>query len=252
MVLLKIHTFVAFYFLHRKGHKMKNIYQTISDVMAEIGAIGKDKKNQSQGFMYRGIDAVMNALSPALVKHKLFVVPEILEQIREERTNKNGTTLIYSVCKIKYTFYAEDGSSVSAIVIGEGMDSGDKATNKAMSIAFKYACFQVFCIPTEEMVDPDAEVHELAPKTTKAEKESKSEKEPKAEKPKKTSEDIAEEKEKISESDLETLRKMINRDNISEEKLLETYKVTAAEELNKAQLTNIKQNWDKVRQKCAK
>lgn len=231
---------------------MKNIYQTISDVMAEIGAIGKDKKNQSQGFMYRGIDAVMNALSPALVKHKLFVVPEILEQIREERTNKNGTTLIYSVCKIKYTFYAEDGSSVSAIVIGEGMDSGDKATNKAMSIAFKYACFQVFCIPTEEMVDPDAEVHELAPKTTKAEKESKSEKEPKAEKPKKTSEDIAEEKEKISESDLETLRKMINRDNISEEKLLETYKVTAAEELNKAQLTNIKQNWDKVRQKCAK
>ena len=225
---------------------MKNIYQTISDVMAEIGAIGKDKKNQSQGFMYRGIDAVMNALSPALVKHKLFVVPEILEQIREERTNKNGTTLIYSVCKIKYTFYAEDGSSVSATVIGEGMDSGDKATNKAMSIAFKYACFQVFCIPTEEMVDPDAEVHEVVPKTTKAEKE------PKAETPKKTSEDMAEEKEKISESDLETLRKMINRDNISEEKLLETYKVPAAEELNKAQLKNIKQNWDKVRQKCAK
>jgi len=223
---------------------MKNIYQTISDVMAEIGAIGKDKKNQSQGFMYRGIDAVMNALSPALVKHKLFVVPEILEQIREERTNKNGTTLIYSVCKIKYTFYAEDGSSVSATVIGEGMDSGDKATNKAMSTAFKYACFQVFCIPTEEMVDPDAEVHEVVPKTTKAEKE------PEAEKPKKTSEDMTKEKEKISESDLETLRKMINRDNISEEKLLETYKVTAAEELNKAQLTNIKQNWDKVRQKC--
>ena len=231
---------------------MKNIYQTISDVMEEIGAIGKDKKNQSQGFMYRGIDAVMNALSPALIKHKLFVVPEVLEQIREERTNKNGTTLIYSVCKIKYTFYAEDGSSVSATVIGEGMDSGDKATNKAMSIAFKYACFQVFCIPTEEMVDPDADVHEVAPKATKTEKEPKVEKEPKAEKPKKTSEDVAEEdKEKISESDLETLRKMINRDNISEEKLVETYKVSAAEELNKAQLKNIKQNWDKVRQKCA-
>ena len=38
-----------------------------------------------------------------------------------------------------------------------GMDSGDKATTKAMAIAFKYACFQVFCIPTEEMKDPDAE-----------------------------------------------------------------------------------------------
>ena len=67
--------------------------------------------------------------------------------------SQKGGTLIYSICRIKYTFYAEDGSNVSAVVIGEGMDSGDKATNKAMSIAFKYACFQVFCIPTEEMKD---------------------------------------------------------------------------------------------------
>lgn len=117
-----------------------------------------------QGFMYRGIDAVMNALNPALIKHKVFVVPEVLEQTREERTNAKGTTLIYSIVKVKYTFFAEDGSSVSSIVIGEGMDSGDKATNKAMSIAFKYACFQVFCIPTEEMVDPDAESHQVQKK----------------------------------------------------------------------------------------
>lgn len=135
----------------------KNIYETISAVMAEIGSIGKESKNSQQGFMYRGIDAVMNAINPALVKHKLFVVPEVLNQRREERQTAKGGNLIYSVCTIKYTFYAEDGSSVSATVIGEGMDSGDKATNKAMSVAFKYACFQVFCIPTEEMKDPDAE-----------------------------------------------------------------------------------------------
>ena len=225
---------------------MKNIYQTISDVMSEIGAIGKDTKNQQQGFMYRGIDAVMNALNPALVKHKLFVVPEVLEQTREERQNKNGTNLIYSICKIKYTFFAEDGSSVSATVIGEGMDSGDKATNKAMSIAFKYACFQVFCIPTEEMVEPDAEVHEVKPKT---EKPKKAQTETKEEK--KTTTETPNAVDKISESDLETLRKMINRDNISEEKLIKAYKVSDVAELNTAQLLNIKQNWDKVRQKCA-
>lgn len=226
---------------------MKNIYQTISDVMSEIGAIGKDTKNQQQGFMYRGIDAVMNALNPALVKHKLFVVPEVLEQTREERQNKNGTNLIYSICKIKYTFFAEDGSSVSATVIGEGMDSGDKATNKAMSIAFKYACFQVFCIPTEEMVDPNAEVHEVKPKT---EKPKKTQTETKEEK--KTTTETPNAIDKISESDLETLRKMINRDNISEEKLIKAYKVSDVAELNTAQLLNIKQNWDKVRQKCSK
>ena len=140
-----------------------NIYETICAVMSDVGAVGKNSRNSQQNFMFRGIDAVMNALNPAMVKHHLFVVPEILEQAREERVNSKGTTLIYSICKIRYTFYAEDGSSVSAVVIGEGMDTGDKATNKAMSIAFKYACFQVFCIPTEEMKqdDPDNEVHEV-------------------------------------------------------------------------------------------
>lgn len=149
-----------------------NIYQSITALVSEMGAIGKDKKNQTQGFMYRGIDDVLNALQPLFAKHKIFVVPEVLEQVREDRQTAKGGNLIYSVCKVKYTFHAEDGSSVSAIVIGEGMDSGDKATNKAMSVAMKYACFQVFCIPTEEMKDPDAESHNVqAPTTEQKEQE---------------------------------------------------------------------------------
>lgn len=136
--------------------KKMGIYETIPAVMAEIGAIGKDSWNK-QGFAYRGIDAVMNALNPAMTKYKMFVIPKVLDQRREERQAAKGSNLIYSICTVEYTFYAEDGSSVSATVIGEGMDSGDKATNKAMSAAFKYACFQTFCIPTEEMKDPDAE-----------------------------------------------------------------------------------------------
>lgn len=125
--------------------------------MSEVPAIGKEKTNLQQKFKYRGIDDVMNALQPLLAKYKVFIAPEVLEQTREERDTKNDGTLIYSICKIKYTFYAEDGSSIVATTIGEGMDSGDKATNKAMAIAMKYALFQVFCIPTEEMKDPDAE-----------------------------------------------------------------------------------------------
>lgn len=139
-----------------------NIYETINKVMEEIGVIGKNKQTTGGSkFNYRGVDDVMNALNPAMVEHKLFIVPEVLEQIREDRTTSGGGKVIYSVCKIKYTFYAEDGTSIQAVVIGEAFDSGDKATNKAMSVAFKYACFQVFCIPTEEMKDPDAEVHTL-------------------------------------------------------------------------------------------
>lgn len=140
--------------------KKTNIYEAISRCMEEIGAVGKDAENKQQGFKYRGIDAVMNAINPALVRNHVFIVPEVLEQQRQERTTNKGAVLIYSICRIKYTFYAEDGSSIEAITVGEGMDSGDKATNKAMAIAFKYACFQVFCIPTEEMKDPDVETPE--------------------------------------------------------------------------------------------
>lgn len=141
-----------------------NIYEAISATMADVGAIGKQDKNQQQGFMYRGVDAVMNALQPAMLKNHLFVVPEVIDQTREERVTQKGNNLIYSILRMRFTFYAEDGTSISAVVIGEGMDSGDKASNKAMSIAFKYACFQVFCIPTEEMKDPDAECHEVKAK----------------------------------------------------------------------------------------
>ena len=135
----------------------KNIFETINAVMEEIGAVGKNSRNEKQKYMYRGVDDVMNALNPAFTKHKLFMVPEVVSQKREERQTANEKNLIYSVLSVKYTFYAEDGSSIYTIVPGEGMDSGDKASNKAMSSAFKYACFQVFCIATEEMKDPDAE-----------------------------------------------------------------------------------------------
>jgi len=138
------------------------IYAAICGVMEDIKAVGKDALNKTQGFKYRSIDAVMNALNPAMIKHKIFCAPEVIEQIREERTTGKGSTLIYSVCKMKYRFFAVDGSYVDAVVVGEGMDSGDKATNKAMSVAFKYACFQTFCIPTENLIDdPDADTPEL-------------------------------------------------------------------------------------------
>ena len=133
------------------------IYKAISAVLSDVGAVGKDGQNTFDKYKYRSIDAVMNAMHPAMAKHGVFVTPEVLEQSREERSSKNGGLLIYSITKVKYTFYTEDGSSVTATVIGEGMDKGDKSMNKAMSAAFKYALFQVFCIPTEEFVDSETE-----------------------------------------------------------------------------------------------
>lgn len=212
----------------------KKIYQAINAVMQEIGFIGKNQKNQQQGFMFRGIDAVMNAINPALIKNKVFVVPEVLEQLREERQTKSGTNLIYSVCKVKYTFYAEDGSSVEAVVIGEGMDSGDKATNKAMSIAFKYACFQVFCIPTEEMKDPDEECYEVSSK-----------KKQKAE-----SSVVADKKlQKIDVAQLEALKAILAGNGIEEKTVLDLYKLKSLEEVTNQKYENIQSHLEDIKKK---
>jgi hypothetical protein len=139
---------------------MMNIYQSIPAIMLDMGVVGKDKKNAQQGFMFRGIDDVMNATNPFMAKHKVFVVPNVIERIREERTTKAGGAMYLTLLRVEFTFYAEDGTFVKAVTDGEAMDTGDKGTNKAMSIAFKYALFQVFNIPTEEMKDPDAETPE--------------------------------------------------------------------------------------------
>lgn len=143
------------------------IFKAISATMADIGAVEKNDQNAFDKYKYRGIDAVMNALNPAMIKNKIFVVPEVLEHKQEERTSRKGELMIYSVVKVRYTFFASDGSNVEAVVVGEAMDRSDKSTNKAMSAAFKYACFQTFCIPTEEMKDADAESPQVQPKTTK-------------------------------------------------------------------------------------
>ncbi|MGB3255889.1 ERF family protein [Buttiauxella gaviniae] len=144
----------------------KKVYKAISAVakdMSEQG-ISKDRRNAQQGFNFRGIDQVYNALAPALVKHGLLILPRITERSVTERVTQKGGVLFYVVVKAEFDFVStEDGSIHTVVTYGEAMDSGDKATNKAMSIAYKYAAFQAFCIPTEETaIDADAEVHQVA------------------------------------------------------------------------------------------
>lgn len=220
-----------------------NIYESITNIMQESIAIGKEKLNKQQGFKYRGIDDVMNTFYPLLSKHKVFIVPEVLEQQREERVTAKGGNLIYSILKIEYTFYAEDGSFVSAVVIGEGMDSADKASNKAMAVGMKYAMFQVFCIPTEEMPDSDAETPPSSTPKKQDEKETKVE--PKVEEQPKVEVMTLE---KAKETTFEAKGKVYKvggcsneqlfylRDNIKDEELLDAVKLVL---MDKARTGNI-------------
>jgi hypothetical protein len=141
------------------------IYQKIPAIMKEVVPISKDRKNQAQGYSFRGIDDVYNSLQPILAKHGVFMTSQILDERSEERTRAEGKSALFSrMLKIRYSLTAEDGSSVATEVIGEGMDQGDKAAAKAMSIAQKYALFQMFLIPTAEPKDPENDDHEVVAK----------------------------------------------------------------------------------------
>lgn len=138
----------------------EKIFGAIIGVMENIGAVGKDQKNTKQNYKYRGIDDVLNALHPALVKNKIFILPNVLDVKREERRGANGNNLIYTIVEVDYSFVSgEDSSSQKVHIYGEAMDSGDKSLNKALSAAYKYACFQLFSIPTEEMKDSEEDTY---------------------------------------------------------------------------------------------
>lgn len=194
------------------------IYKAINNVMKSITAISKDKRNTQQSFNYRGIDDVMNVLKPLLDDAGVFIVPEVLESLREERTTKSGGNLIYTVLKMRYWFFAEDGSFITAVVQGEGMDSADKSTNKAEAIAMKYACFQVLCIPTEEMAqaDPDGHSPEESTKATKKDTSKQGNTNPPEQQNK-----GQESKEKGKPGD------SVQGENITEQQLKEFYKIAA-------------------------
>lgn len=142
----------------------ENVYQKIAKVMSVMAkhGIAKDRKNQQQGYSFRGIDDVLNALSGTLASAGLVILPRVVTHEQTERQTAKGGAIFYSVMKVDFDFVsADDGSKHTVTMIGEAMDSADKSSNKAQSAAYKYACFQTFCIPTEGDNDADATTHEV-------------------------------------------------------------------------------------------
>ena len=147
------------------------IYQAMRAVMSDIGALGitKSRKNQQQGYSFRGIDEVYNEMNPLFAKHGVLMLPRVISSEQTDRMNKSGGLLIYTRLHIEFDFIAtEDGSKHTVATVGEAMDSADKSSNKAMAAAYKYAAMMAFCIPTEGDNDADATTHQVVPKAAPA------------------------------------------------------------------------------------
>jgi hypothetical protein len=145
------------------------VYGAICAVMAEASKYGIEKlrENKDQHYKFRSIDQVYNALSGALVRAKLLMLPRVVKRRSEERATKSGGVQFRVTVEMEYDLIsAEDGSRHTVRTCGEGMDVSDKATNKAMSFAYKYAALQAFCIPVDGEVDGDSETPEqVVPRT---------------------------------------------------------------------------------------
>ena len=149
------------------------VYAAICDVSAALAkhGIAKDRKNTMQGYNFRGIDDVYNALAPVLAAAKLCILPRVTERAVVEGATKSGGVLFYVTVRAEFDLVsAVDGSKHTVVTFGEAMDSADKATNKAMSAAYKYMAMQVFCIPTEGDNDADAHTPEPAKRESATER----------------------------------------------------------------------------------
>ena len=139
---------------------MTTIYQALASVMQDVQGVAKRDRNAAQGFNFRGIDAVVNAVGPAFRRHNVFALPNVLNvnnSVVLTGKDRKETTRVELL--VEYSFVGPEGDVIRATVAAEAFDSGDKATAKAMSVAFRTALLQVLCLPTDEP-DPDHDTYE--------------------------------------------------------------------------------------------
>lgn len=197
------------------------VYARIAAIQAELARTGisKSRRNQQQGYQFRGIDEIYDALSPLLAANGLCILPRMVSREVVERTSAKGGALFYVTVEAEFDFIAaEDGSVHVVRTFGEAMDSADKATNKAMSAAYKYAALMAFAIPTEGDNDADATTHEVqsrasAPKTETRQRQSAG----------------------MSDASFAKISGLLQATNTAPGVIIEYYKVKNLRELTKAQ-----------------
>lgn len=154
-----------------------HVYQAISAVASDLASLGLPKAltNPDDGYDYRSIDSLLNRLSPLLARHRLCVLPRVLERTATDRAGQNNDILVSVTLKVAFELVSpEDGSKHSIEIYGEALDRGDKATAKALTAAYKSAMLQTFCVPVVGAEDPDAsspKLRSLAPAPTAAPRE---------------------------------------------------------------------------------
>lgn len=138
-----------------------SVVEALAHVMEDVQAVRKGDRNEQQNFNFRGIDAVVNAVGPALRKHGVVAVPVAVDPRFESYQSRQGAQMRNCTLKVTWRFYGPAGDHIEAETLGEAADAGDKSTPKAASVAYRTLLLQALCIPTDDP-DPDATTAERA------------------------------------------------------------------------------------------
>jgi hypothetical protein len=140
------------------GTTGKTVIELLIEAMRKVKPVGKTQRNTQQNYNFRGIDDVVNAANPVFQKLGILTIPRVLSaQYRDVTTTKGNPSREVTVT-VEFAFYGPRGDCLSAVVPGESMDSGDKGTPKAMSVALRVALIQVLMLPTKDLhPDPDSQ-----------------------------------------------------------------------------------------------
>lgn len=140
-----------------------SVHEAITAAKQRIGAVGKGDRNTDQGWMFRGVDAVLNAVAPALREHGLTVAPIATSyQYEQIRVGKDSRLVGHVIVTVTYRWTGPAGDHLDIQVIAEAMDAGDKAAAKAMSVAYRTCLLQTLSLPTGEPTDPDHHTYDRA------------------------------------------------------------------------------------------
>lgn len=133
-----------------------SIVVLMGQAMAKLRAVEKDRRFDGPGgFNFRGIDATVNACGPVFRELGIVgPVPELLDITHDLVQTGKGREMHRVRVKVQYEFVGPAGDRLPVVVPGEAIDTGDKATAKAMSVAMRIALLQTLCLPTQEP-DPD-------------------------------------------------------------------------------------------------
>ena len=133
-----------------KKTELKNVFERISLVMAEVGIVEKTGKvNIGGGYSYASDYDLLKKVNPAMVKAGLVMFPIKFEFI-QNNSNLSGLETVMVTYRVQCT---DHESFLDIVAIGSGADKQDKAYPKAQTMALKYAMRQLLMIPTGD--DPD-------------------------------------------------------------------------------------------------